>query len=603
MFWLVAGTIFTCGLTVRLAVLLILAPSPFFNNPIIDAEYHDAWARVLATDRPDAVQRQFLEQAYFKPPLYPLLLGGWYAAFGRTLWHVKVAQAVLGAAGCVLVLVITRRLFGFATAVIAAGAAVLYRPWIFFDAWLLNTELAVFLYLAAATALIGLPARPRRWLAAVGGALTGLAAIAWPAALLLIPALGAWVWRTWPAARTRARAAATFLIAAALPVAAVAARNLVIGDDLVLISANAGINFYTGNRPGADGVSAVPTGLKWERLNREARRAGVTKASAASRYWFRRGWQAVLAAPGRTAGLVAKKAAVFFNAAEPRNNIAQDYFCARHWPLRGLLGFGIVGPVALAGLWAGLRRADRRGAHDGARAGAVLCLIFAGAALVSVLPFFVADRYRLLAVPLLLPFAGLACVRLWNAGRHRHWKAVSAYAAALAGLAVVVNVDWFNVRPRHFGPEHFHLGRIAQRRGDMASASLEFARSLDLSPTADAWVCQSATLRWRRLHPAAADAARACLLLAPDAPEGHYNLGAALLGMNRPAEALDPLTRAIELAPDNVLFVLDRARALLDLGRKDDARKDLRRASQLPMTAPLVRQYRVLLRRCRPPRL
>ena len=69
---------------VRAGVLATLSGSTFFDNPVVDAEYHHQWAEALAADRPDDGQQRFLAQPYFKPPLYPHLLAGWYSAFGES---------------------------------------------------------------------------------------------------------------------------------------------------------------------------------------------------------------------------------------------------------------------------------------------------------------------------------------------------------------------------------------------------------------------------------------------------------------------------------------------------------------------------------------
>ena len=118
----------------------------------------------------------------------------------------------------------------------------------------------------------------------------------------------------------------------------------------------------------------MPTGVEWQRLMREAPPDSGMSASQVSQYWFGRGWANVKAAPGRNARLTLKRAAVFFNGAEPRNNLAQNYFLKEYPWLNLLADFRVMGPFWFAGLgwwiWLGRRRGGR--GEDKARCAAGL---------------------------------------------------------------------------------------------------------------------------------------------------------------------------------------------------------------------------------------
>jgi len=64
----------------------------------------------------------------------------------------------------------------------------------------------------------------------------------------------------------------------------------------------------------------------------------------------------------------------------------------------------------------------------------------------------------------------------------------------------------------------------------------------------------------------------------PDLPDYQFNLGAVLHQTGRDAEALAPLTRAIELRPNFVAALITRAEVLAALGRRNEAMSDQRRA-------------------------
>ncbi len=589
---------------VRAGVLATLSASAFFRNPVVDAQYHHDWAKALAAERPDEGQRRFLAQPFFKPPLYPYLLGAWYSAFGERVWPVKAAQAVLGALGCVLVLALGRRIFGPGAGLIGGLLAAVYWPWIFFDAWLLNTELVIFLNLLSAWVLSGLPGGGR-WRAGAAGLAVGLSAITWPTGLLLAAVLAWWVYRwSGPAVedakttptrsggsrRGRLAAAGVFLVAAAAPVGVVASRNMIIAGDAVLISSNGGINFYVGNRPGADGHSAVPTGLQWERLLREEREAGIEKPSESSAYWLRRGLGTVAAEPGRAALLTLKRAALLVNAAEPRNNLSQGYFRNRYRWLGFLPGFGVVGPLAAIGL---VLAATGRVKAD--RAGVWLCVAFVASAFAAAMPFFVCDRFRVVAVPLLLPAAGVGALGLNRAFFGHRPGPLAAYLAAVLGLGMAMGADWFGVAAGPLAKEHFHLGRIHLRDGRSLAADIELQTSLAQADDADAWLLLGRARAMRGDWRGAADAAGRCVALADDAAGGHGLLGVALGRLGRPAKALEHLDRSIALDPQRAGPRLARASAQARAGRRSSARRDLRAASKLLMTAAQVLRHGELL--------
>ena len=452
---------------------------------------------------------------------------------------------------------------------------------------MLNTEMVIFLDLWAAWVLLGYMRHPVSWRPAVAGGLIGLSAVSWPTGLLVAGVLVLWALlvalrgRRWG---KRLAPLCLFIALAAVPVLIVAVRNRVVGKDWVLISANGGINFYTGSRPQSDGVSAVPTGIEWEQLIRETNRAGITKPSEVSRYWFGKGWENIKAAPARTARLTLKRAALFFNAAEPRNNIAQAHFLGEYPWLRSLPGFGLIGPLWFLGLgvWAAAIKLKWK-RTDGAlfAVGGAMCLAFAAARWVSVLPFFVCDRFRVVAVPFMLPFAGLAVVWVWDRlGR----KCVRDLAGALAVLAltgVFVNVDWFDAQPGDFAREHFFLGRIALQEGDVAGCERELLVSLDQRESADAWLMLSVLRVQRGDFSSGAEAAAECLALVPDVPSAHGNRAAALLELGQAQAALPHADEAVRLDPKVARYRLMRATIHIRLGHLGKARGDLEAARYL----------------------
>jgi tetratricopeptide (TPR) repeat protein len=85
--------------------------------------------------------------------------------------------------------------------------------------------------------------------------------------------------------------------------------------------------------------------------------------------------------------------------------------------------------------------------------------------------------------------------------------------------------------------------------------------------------------------------ARACfaavITRCPGEAAPHFNLGVMALDSD-PQAALDHFTRGESLAPDDVDYSLGRARALVRLGRAEEARQALARARDLDPEHPRI---------------
>jgi 4-amino-4-deoxy-L-arabinose transferase-like glycosyltransferase len=162
----------------------------------------------------------------FRPPLYPLLLGGAYAIFGV---HIGVAQGlniILGSFVVVSVYVLTARLAGTRAALIAAGLATIYPPLVANDVTVLTEPLALLLMLGMLIAV-----ERRSWV--IGGALTGLLLLTRPSAQLLLPVVALFIW--WKADW---RKAAVFLVAGIICVVPWVIRNEIYFGSPVIVTSN-----------------------------------------------------------------------------------------------------------------------------------------------------------------------------------------------------------------------------------------------------------------------------------------------------------------------------------------------------------------------------
>ena len=130
--------IFAVALAVRLIHIWQLKGSPFFDTLLGDANGYDLWAQRLAGG--DWIG----SEVFYQAPLYPYFLGVVYALFDRDLLIVRVVQAVIGSASCVLLGLAGARLFSRPVGLAAGLALALWAPAIFFDGLLQKSVLDMF---------------------------------------------------------------------------------------------------------------------------------------------------------------------------------------------------------------------------------------------------------------------------------------------------------------------------------------------------------------------------------------------------------------------------------------------------------------------------
>ena len=603
--WMFMGVVavFALALSARLYYLHEIRVSPLFTAPVVDARTYTEDARYLS-EVPFAGR----PAPFWQPPLYPVLLGVLFAVAGDDLYLPRLIQAVLGALVCVLICLLGYRVFGAGIGLGAGFAAALYGPLIYFGGELLPTLLACCLNLLVLLLAVGEGGWGR---ALAAGVLLGLSALAVANVLLFAPVLlGYLYWR-----QRRLRPPALLLLGCALVIAPVAYRNWAVGDDLVLISHNAGINFYIGNNADYEQTTRIRPGRAWaELVEMPEIRAGIEQPSAKSRYFFAQSWQYITSEPLDFLGLLAYKGYLFLRGDEiPRN---RDLYFARNdssllsillWKKELAFPFGLVAPLAIVGLFAFLR-------SPGPAEGRLLAFFVACYAL-SVVLFFVTGRYRLPAVPVLLLFAACGVRALW----HRPWPAL----AGLAALLVFCNVATGAMDREGDAHEHYYLGYAYEERDMPAHAARHYRRAMARDPNFAAPLLALAALhgeakrygkaidlyrRYLKTRPHDADVrfllGHTALLarrydeataayseitaVRPNWAAAHGGLGYALLMTDQPQRAARAYSRTLELNPDSTLVRYQLARLYTEQGQNREAIAEF---EQLVQREPHIPEY------------
>lgn len=451
------------GIALRLAYLAEIRDNPFFDGPVLDEAVHYRWASQIARGEP-----WFPDEPFFRAPLYPYFLSLLLRAGRGDLLLPRVVQLLIGATLPLLLYGIGRRLFGRTAA--AAGSVILlfYGLAYYFDAGLLIVPILLPLVLLHLGATLRLGERFDRRSGFVAGLFLGLAAVARPnillfgalAPLLLLVERGG--------RRTASRWLIPYVAGALLPIAPVFLHNAATGDP-VLIAWQGGTNFWIGNNPESDGMTAIAPGTDgtwWggyadmiriaeESAGRPLRRSEV------SSYWFRRTLGFFREEPGAAGRLLAKKAYLLVNDFEVSNNQG-IYFFRRYSKILDRLmdlGFGVLFPLAAAGFV--LVRRDRR---------TRLLFLFLGAYGLSIVLFFVTARFRMPIVVLLPLFAGAALARWVRIPRTGVDRPVILSFAVFAAAALLSNSKPAGLDRDRFAQGHYNVGvvHLTARRFDEA---------------------------------------------------------------------------------------------------------------------------------------
>lgn len=604
LFW-----VFAAALVVRLLYFAQHAASAFFHVAILDEKFYDAVARALAEGGDAAALNPG-----FRPWLYPLFLSGCYR-LGDDWGYVLalVAQHLLGALTAVLVADLAIRLFSRPSAGAIAGALyVLAGPPLFFEGELLITSLFTFLVTAQLWALCwsdrsGLGSAAG-WLAA--GLLSGLAAQARPNALLFLAAYPAAALLWHRGSRGRRWALAGCALAGALAVVvAFAAWQQGLTGRFQLVGGAGGVNFYLGNKLGADGmiprqdrrvtyaeeyrdsVQVFAEELYREELGSDG---GEVSPREISRYWWARAFEDVASAPGRWLDLLGRKLIFLTWSFEIPNNKSYDFITAHEssllasLPVRWwlLLGLGALGTFQA------FQSGDRRILFW---LGAFLTLHGAGVVL-----FFVTSRYRVPMWPALAVLAAGGVLALAEAARRRSASRLAFCLLTAGGISLISLVNWLRVEPPSHARDFFFRSLAHMDKGRLPEAHADAVRSVELDPLAPAarfhlgnvvLAAGDDDLAYRHYQVAASQS--------PPEPRIFNNLGIIIESRGRPDLAYKHYLQALELTADYPPALINAALLELRAGLFDQAEAKILAAEAQGFESVLLDCARAFLARGR----
>lgn len=376
--------------------------NPLATDLISDAKLYHQWAESIANG-----DWLGAPQPFHHPPLYPYLLGLIYSVLGSTPAWMVALQSLCGVANLILFYVLARRVAERRGAWIVTACAALYFPLPFYETRLLAESLTTF---ASALGLIWLTAQRRSagdYL--IAGILLGVACALRPNELLAVALLFAVIGVIRSSERKFALPA--LLLGVALPIAPFFLRNWIhAGEPVVLCDTgginlllawndSAGISFKTSD-PALGDVERQPEIAR--RMAREGDSALPSHSEASARL-RNRALRYIFEHPLDSCALAMRRLAASFSNFE----YCIVYPPSAERPIQSMswlfpLPFAILGALFLAGL-SRLRRISAA-RNEGE---SWLFLAFVVAQLATMVAFFVYSRFRIVALPALLPIAAL----------------------------------------------------------------------------------------------------------------------------------------------------------------------------------------------------
>ena len=352
-------------------------------------------------------------------PLFLALVGGGLQISESVPASVKIAQAILGTLGVLLVGWLCARLAGRRAGIAAASVGACYPPLIWVSAYAFSEALFWPLGLLVAWRFDGLVTGPgpkaqgprgTLGLALLCGLLTGIAVLVRPAMLFFIPLAGLWL-----IYKRRLAAVVVFALGTIVVVAPWTIRNYSHYGRFVLVASEGGVTFWTGNHPLArgEGDLAANPDLKREQLALRARYPALSEEEMEPIY-YRDALDWITAHPFDWILLEARKVFYLVVPIGPSYTVHSPRYY-----LTSMISYGVVLVLAIAGF---VRLGRDRGRTPG-------LWLLAGSAVLVCLVFFPQERFR---TPVIDPTLAVLAGAFWLKKDDRRQPSVSEASAARA---------------------------------------------------------------------------------------------------------------------------------------------------------------------------
>lgn len=530
--------IFFFSFIVRLVFLFQFKTDPFFNLLTLDSEYYSNWAIEIAKGS------CLGNEVYFTSPLYAYFLAVLYRFFNYDIYWVLMTQFFLGSIHCVLIYLIGKRFFGEVVGLIGSLIAALFGFFIFLEGQILKNSLAYLLSTSAFLIYLISREKQKNILLILVGVLTGLTSLVIPNFIVFAPLLCITLFIEKARPLNKMYGIVAVIAGLIFTIGPVALRNYYVGDDLVLISYNGGVNFFLGTDKETDGglkrsklIQQVP--LKEESSSKyiaEKTFGKILKPSEISHFWYVKAHNIIREDPVAYLNLILRKIYRFWNWRELTDNLDYYYFSEKYIVLNlPLFSFGMIIPLAFLGMWLSRNEIKRL----------LPAYIFVLSFTFSSIPFPIFGRYRAPILPILMIFAAYGITTTLHKITKKELNDLAIGVSIFLISFVIINSG---DEKHNFSYMHQILGQIYLKQGktDNAVAELKIAIRMD-TQNAEARNALGKAYYKRNMPHVAIKELETAIQIASNFVDAHYTLGLIFYELGEDKKAIEEFRKVMEL--------------------------------------------------------
>lgn len=570
-------------LAVRLIYLFELAASPDFSVLLVDEKWHWLWAQQIVNDS------FWGETAYFRAPLYPYFLAFCYFITGGSILFSKIIQLLLSVGTLFFIFKLTQHLFNRKTAIVAGFVYALYGLFVFYEAMFLIPVLFLLFSMWGLSRLIIYQNETalKSWLAT--GLIFGLATIARPNILLVVPFLMLWLFyrdKDFSGLINRSRKALLLLVGVIIVIAPVTVRNYIVTGEFVLISSQGGINLYLGNNQNADGLTmlmpevALDESVSWSQFGVVTKQAAEKEAgqplspAEESSFWSAKAKDFILEHPGKFVNLLWRKTVYLFSGFENSDNT--DIYYQRNksvlysilvWNKIIYFPYGLLLPLALVGAYL-LRQRFKD---------LLPLYIFFIAYVPTIILFLVTARHRLVLIPILILLTAGGIIYLIDNFKKLKQSELVISALILLIALVVFNQTYYDEKTQGGTFQvHFNNALQFERMNDYTNAEQEYLLAYQEMPNSPTLLNNLGFVQYKlgKVNYAEQNYQNA-LRLKPDYSAAYNNLGLLMTGYNQNDSAIVLYKKAISLIDKATAPVGQLSRIYMNIGEAFENKQQL----------------------------
>jgi tetratricopeptide (TPR) repeat protein len=537
------------ALSLRMAHWLDVREDPFFAQLVMDSEEYDRWAREIADGN------WLGSEVFFQAPLYPYFLAVIYSFFGHSLDAAYLIQIILSLLGIYALYRAGTKVAGEKVGLAAAALSACYGVYMFYDVQILKESLAVTVVCFLFWILV--EARESKGLALWiwAGVICGFLSLLRENMLLIVPFLVLLAIRPREGFSVFFLRSLVFILGITIVLIPVAFRNWKVGGNFLPTTFQGGVNFYIGNNPEATGTyqslspgKQVPAYERTEPIRLAEKEIGrALEPYEVSNFWLRKSLNWARENPSDFLKLQIKKAQMFWSWYEWPD--AVDYYYVKKTSFiykLPLLEFGSLSFLALIGLWFVRRRLQVF----------FPVLLFIVMWMASTVVFFLFSRYRLPAIPGLILIGAVAVGSIFES-----WNQKRRQSIIVLGLVVLVSVAPLFVKQN---PKQdlvfYNLALVYERMGETALAAQNYKNAYSINPN-DFLSCinlgnlAAKEKRWAE----ALEWYKKAEAIESQSEGVHANIGSANVALGMYDEAEKAFDRALEINPENVEALHNKA--------------------------------------------